>query len=157
MRRVPSLSALAALAPSVAGATLLLVSPAAAQAHVLYQVRGDRPNQHLGYSVDGAGDVNDDGTPDLIVGELELGVPPAQHSVRLLSGVDGSVLLSPFSADCDHGSDVAGLGDIDGDGHSDVVLGLPAIGGFQVRSGASGDVLFSYDTSISFFGWVVDS
>jgi hypothetical protein len=155
----PVSSTLAALVPGLAACAAFLVVPrAAAQTHVLFEVDGTRPNQHFGYSVAAAGDVNGDGTPDLLVGEIDLGgLPPAPHALRILSGVDGSLLFDPFPANCKDGADVAGLGDIDGDGVSDVVFGLPWGGTFEVRSGATGALIFSDGGVCSFFGFAVNA
>ncbi|HZL99754.1 MAG TPA: hypothetical protein VFD43_05825 [Planctomycetota bacterium] len=141
----------------VAGCALALATPhAAAQAHGLFEVHGTQPLQHFGYSVDGAGDVSGDGVPDLIVGETDaFGLPPLQHTVRILSGADGSLLGHVFGVDAEDGTDVAGLGDIDGDGRSDFVIGQPGDALFQVRSGASGALLFSGEVPVPFFGWSV--
>lgn len=72
-----------------------------------------------------AGDVNADGTPDLLVGE----------SVR--SGIDGSI-LHEFP-----GTAMAAMGDVDGDGHADVVVGDRVTNNVRVMSGATGLPLVS--------------
>lgn len=80
-------------------------------------VEGNR----LGYSISGAGDVNGDGHPDYIVG----GAGSANRIV-VYSGIDHTVLhdvTTPSDTPENFGSGVAGAGDVDGDGHADLLVG----------------------------------
>ncbi len=108
-----------------------------------------------------AGDVNADGTPDIVA--LSSGLPSQVH---LLSGLDGSV-LSAFTAPGQWRFLDAG-GDVDGDGVPDVILGNPfwpssnypatSPGRVEVYSGASGQLIRSHvgDGVISIWlGWGV--
>lgn len=96
---------------------------------VLLELIGDPPdgprNERLGTAVAKLGDVNCDGRPDIAAG-----APGASdHSVGrvvLFSGSDGSViraLLDPNLAGRTLGYSVAGMGDINGDGKSEIVAG----------------------------------
>ena len=101
---------------------------------VLYTFDGDSQSNSFGMSVSGAGDVNGDGTPDLIVGAHHDGNNGRQSgSVRVLSGSDGSVLYSfdGDSAGDKFGSSVSGAGDVNGDEIDDFVVGAP-FGGANV-------------------------
>ena len=121
----------------------------------LYTFDGDNPNDRFGISVSGAGDVNGDSTPDLIVGrggEDKFG--PPSGSVRVFSGSDGSVLHT-FNGDTPNelfGSSVSGAGDVNGDGRDDLIVGSPddgdgstGSGSARVLSGIDGSVLYKFD------------
>lgn len=87
-----------------------------------------KPGDFLGMGVESAGDVNHDGIPDVIAS--------AQGSAvtYVYSGRDGR-LLRTLHAEGAHdrfGAHVAGVGDVDGDGYDDVMVGAP-------RNGAGGD------------------
>ncbi len=97
-----------------------------ASASVLHDWWGDHPQDYLGISVDLAGDVDRDGVPDLIAGASGSNT----HSdwtgwARVYSGADGSVLWT-MQGDTKYGmyaESVAGAGDVNGDGHADLLVG----------------------------------
>jgi hypothetical protein len=114
----------------------------------------------FGTTVAVAGDVNGDGVPDLLVGapSQQVGGNRDQGQAFVLSGADGSRLLTlddpnPQVGDPFFGSDVAGVGDINGDGTPDLLVGAPAqsvsSSSFQgeayVLNGANGNVLVTLD------------
>jgi len=76
------------------------------------------------------GDVNGDGVPDIITGPGAGGGP----HVRVFSGADGRELMSflAYSPGFSGGVFVA-AGDVNGDGHADIVTGAGPGGGPQVR------------------------
>lgn len=110
--------------------------------------------ERMGTGVDGAGDVNDDGVPDAIIG----GPAPAGGTGRMvvISGADGSVLLDiAGEADGDgFGRSVSRLGDVNGDGHDDVVVGATFRGRVYVIDGDTGATLATRDGP-AFYGAAV--
>jgi hypothetical protein len=120
----------------------------------LYTFTGDDDNDRFGYSVSGAGDVNNDGFPDLIVGALwDDDTFQTAGSARVFSGKDGTLLYSFHgSADKQHfGSVVSGAGDVNQDGFDDIMagttrnLGTPnGVNGLvRVYSGRDGTLLYT--------------
>jgi len=75
----------------------------------------------FGRALAGAGDVNADGYDDYIVGGED---QFAMNSVYVISGFDGSILFNlGEEIDSDFGVSVDGIGDLDGDGHDDLIVG----------------------------------
>jgi len=91
--------------------------------------------ERLGFSVDGAGDVNGDGYADLVAGTS---VPEAgRGSVNIYFGgptgldLSPAAMLTPFGGtyygfDDRSGYRVVGVGDVNGDGYSDIACSLDA-------------------------------
>ncbi|MBO2012480.1 FG-GAP-like repeat-containing protein [Hymenobacter negativus] len=104
---------------------------------------GGAANYHLGASLTGLGDTNGDGYADLAVGA------PGVSSALVVRGAN-STAFNGFSAfyltptgGSTAGTSVAGPGDVNGDGLTDVLLGAPG-------DGTSGSVyLFLGSTSLS--------
>lgn len=106
----------------------------------------------FGEVVAAAGDINQDGFQDIVVG----GSREASQAgaARVYSGVDGA-LLHTFSGDAAGdrmGSAVSGDGDANGDGYPDVIVGAPLdddagvdAGRVRVFSGLDGSVLHTLD------------
>jgi len=81
--------------------------------------------ESLGIGIDGAGDVNGDGHADVLAGAS--GSAGNTGAAYVFSGKDGEILLTlrGESRGDLFGRKVAGVGDIDGDGHDDVLVGAP--------------------------------
>ena len=126
---------------------------------VLYNFGGDSVTEQFGASVSSAGDVNGDGKDDLIVGapfDDDNGFNSG--SVRVLSGSDGSVLYI-FDGDGSSrlfGGSVSGVGDVNGEGKADLIIGNPngnSNGTARVFSGSDGTILYDFDgTSLGVVG-----
>lgn len=72
-------------------------------------------------SLDSIADINGDGRRDLILGN------PNSNLVQLRSGTNGALLgtINAPAGFCGFGHDVASIGDVDGDGLEDVLIGAP--------------------------------
>ena len=118
----------------------------------LLTLLGSTASEFFGIAVDGAGDVDGDGFDDLLVGVPGDGTNGAfAGSARLFSS--GGALMHEFFGDVAgvfFGVSVAGLGDVDGDGLSDVLIGgylsgvgVQAAGMARVYRGLAGTALCS--------------
>ena len=93
---------------------------------ILYTFDGDSAGDEFGYSVSDAGDVNEDGFADLIVGaSRDDNNGSNSGSARVFSGLDGSLLytLDGDSEKNRFGYSVSGAGDVNGDGRDDLIVG----------------------------------
>ncbi|MCB9916604.1 MAG: FG-GAP repeat protein [Planctomycetes bacterium] len=110
----------------VLGTSVGLASLGVAQT-TLYTFNGDKANDRLGAAVASAGDVNNDGFDDVLVGAPEnFNVfLTGEGYVRVYSGQNGSVLatLDGVNLQDAFGHAVSGLGDVNGDGHDDFLVG----------------------------------
>jgi hypothetical protein len=122
---------------------------------ILYTYNGDSALDQFGVSVSGAGDVNNDGFDDFIVGAFgDDNNGMNSGSARVFSGVDGSVLytFNGDSAGDQFGGSVSGVGDVNNDGFADFIVGAfgddnngSASGSARVFSGATGAILYNFN------------
>ncbi len=94
----------------------------------------NQTNAAFGLSVAGAGDVNGDGFSDVIIGAPDYndGANNSEGRVYIhhgsatgLSALPNNTPNDANQANADFGRSVAGAGDVNGDGYSDVIIGAP--------------------------------
>jgi len=107
---------------------------------VMDVIFGPSPAQQFGSDLDGGTDLNDDGWPDIIVADV------GDRRTTVVSGFDRSVLLD-YS---DGSNSVAAIGDVDGDGFGDFVIGNRTFfnGDIEVFSGQTMTLYYRYSPSI---------
>src|SRR6185436_11204046 len=90
---------------------------------------GEGPGDNLGYfeSVSDAGDVDGDGHPDVLVSAYDARGAGYRGVAYLVRGpITGTFDLSLADAKLlGAGSSVSGAGDVDADGHDDLLIGAP--------------------------------
>ncbi len=152
---VPDLVLGDALATLPSGANVGgVVAFSGATGTVLWMAHGSADADSMGWNVGAAGDANADGTPD-VLGQAWQYKPPFSGPgyVRLLSGVDGSLIrewVGAFPGAASFGHGLGTIGDFNGDGHDDQLVGeLSENGGaVYLYSGADGNVLKVFDPPV---------
>jgi hypothetical protein len=131
---------------------------------LIWSFDGAQANDRMGNAVSGAGDVDADGFDDLIVGANKTDAAGSDSgSATVFSGATGQVLhvFQGAAALDEFGEAVSDLGDVDGDGHADVLAGAnyhdangSSSGMLRVYSGATGAILYTKygDAAGDFFG-----
>ncbi|MCA9773744.1 MAG: FG-GAP repeat protein, partial [Myxococcales bacterium] len=153
--RIASLAATAALL--LTGAT-----GARAQSALIFAAEGAAPGDGFGGAISGAGDVDRDGTPDVIIGARLFDGPAGADSGQAVvrSGRTGAVLrtLNGENAGDRFGAAVSGAGDVNGDGTPDLLVGAVGwdspsatdVGKVYVYSGATGALIRSIEGEAAF-------
>ncbi len=120
----------------------------------IHQWFGDTPGDGLGDSVHGAGHLDHDGVPDVLSAtwSADSGLDSDVGLVRAWSGASGAELWSRFGSAAVRYTCAAPVGDVDGDGFEDVLVGAPeadtsggaAAGLARLLSGRDGSQLREY-------------
>jgi hypothetical protein len=107
-------------------------SAAGLSAAAAWTAEPNQPDAQFGTSVATAGDVNDDGFADVVVGApLWDGAPADEGAAFAYFGSPAGLATTPTwtvesnQATASFGLSVASAGDVDGDGHADVIVGSP--------------------------------
>ncbi len=126
-------------------------------------IEGPELAAEFGSGVSGGGDFDLDGVPDILVGSHHSNLN-GHHSgsATVVSGADGHfILVVPgLEADDDLGHDLAGPGDVTGDGVPDILGGahdIPEAGSAALFDGVDGSVVWSWEglSVLDFFGFKV--
>jgi hypothetical protein len=141
------------------GTVVVFSGRTGAQIHMVHgptPVGPESTGSHLGFSVAGVGDMNGDGIPDFAAGgpgALELHLSSNTGVVRVYSGSDASILYDLDGANetlaataGKFGFQIAGGGDLNGDGVPDFLVGAPSdapsSGSISAYSGRTGERLW---------------
>lgn len=153
----------------LAGVPTPLAAQEGGEPETLLHFDGGGPSERLGEAISFGGDINNDGTPDLLVGAPFADTSGLTRNGMVLaySGLTGGLLYQfDGSASFENfGSALAGLGDINGDGFGDILIGSAGAdpltftdaGEIDIYSGIDGSLLLHLDGSVDFgeFGMAV--
>ena len=121
---------------------------------LLWQRNGSYAAHRLGYALAAAGDVNADGVPDVVAGAIgDHTFGTANGAAFVYDGATGATLRTWIGAAGGHrlGYSLGGVGDVNGDGASEVVVGTFRNNGpgyARVYDGASGAILYAMQDAV---------
>ena len=152
-------------APGAGAGTATVISGRTQAA--LYTFTGTQSGSRFGASVASAGDINNDGNPDVIVGAPGSDFnPQLTGSATVFSGANGAILwqVTASAAGTGLGHGVSGAGDANRDGFDDFIIGAPYddtafsdAGQARLHSGKTGNVIYTFngETDEAQLGWSV--
>ena len=117
----------------------------------LFTLTGAATGDQFGFSVAGAGDVNADGRPDVIVGAPQHDAGGSDRGMaRVYSGLNGALLWTVTGTTNGErvGQSVAIVGDLNGDGFAEFAAGS-LNGGLKVYSGQNAGLLYAIPTPVN--------
>jgi hypothetical protein len=131
--------------PNVVGrARLFLGAATGLDTNSAWTVQGVYQGARLGSSVAAAGDVNGDGYGDVIIGAPTeyIGFPDEGRALVYFGASEATAAAASWASGGDQtaaafGYSVASAGDVNGDGHSDVIVGAPLFDNGQVDEGGA--------------------
>lgn len=121
---------------------------------VLFTFNGDSAGDRFGSAVASAGDFNNDGTPDVLVGApFDDNTGADAGSARVLSGATGAMLLTVNGVAAGDllGSAVAAAGDVDANTIDDFAAAAPGGAYVQLVAGGTGAILFNLTSAAANF------
>ncbi len=129
----------------------------------LFSFDGDSAGDRLGHSVSAAGDFNNDGFVDVLVGApFDDNTGADSGSARVFSGATGAILgtFNGTNAGDQFGFSVSDAADVNNDGNADVLIGTqtanPTAGYVRAISGATGATIHQIASATPGFGRAVD-
>jgi len=137
---------------------LLTLAPFARAQGLLEHYEGGVIDAQLGIKLSSAGDMDGDGREDYAL--VSVGSSSGFGRVSIYSGATRQLIyvFQGLSLNESLGRSIAPVGDLDGDGHDELLLGSPNAGRVTVVSGAAGDTVWSVSnlpTTGSGLGWSV--
>src|SRR5262245_49795770 len=142
------------LSAAFALAALGALAAAQTEIHTLQLPSLQAGTHRYGSTTAVVGDLNNDGVPDILVGDPNDDTDgPHVGSARVISGKDFTVLqhFVGKQVNADFGTSVAKIGDVDGDGVPDLVIGAPGMAGIIGPDAGEVDC-FSGKTGIFLWG-----
>jgi hypothetical protein len=143
-------------------AGLFLGSAGGPQSMAVWTVIGEKKGDLFGGALDGAGDVNNDGYTDIIVGasNYEGDLAGEGAAYVYLGGASGLGLTPAWKVEGDlqssrFGAAVAGAGYVNGDEYADVIVGMPGYANGDFTNAGAAFVYFgTEDGTNTAYGWL---